>query len=102
MGIGGRNPEFVFGPMVTQSNELEARVGVEVDQVAIRRAVRGPREDTDPAIVVSPHPMEFLFEDRIDSEIAGQCGGGAARGGISECNSRSAEALIAEIAQVTP
>src|SRR3982074_179582 len=102
MGIGDCDAEFVFRPLVTQSDQFESRVRVKINEVAVRRAIGGPCENADPAIVVVPHAIEFLFENRVNAKVAGQRGGRAARGGIGEGHPESAKALVVEIAEVTP
>jgi hypothetical protein len=102
VGIGGSDPEFVFRPLVTQSDEFKSRICVKINEIAIRRAIGGPSEETDPAIVVVSHSIKFLFENRVHAKIAEQRGGRAARGRIGEGQSGSAKALVVEIAEMTP
>src|SRR5450631_1077321 len=71
-GIAGSDAKFVLRPGVAQADEFDPAIGIEIDQVSIRRARRDPGEDADAAIVVMADSVDLLLENRIDAEIAGQ------------------------------
>ena len=53
MGIARGDPELVVGPVVTEPDELDAGISIEIDQVAISRRAGDPCE-------ISPIPRSSL------------------------------------------
>jgi len=72
MGIARGDPELVVGPVVTKPDELDAGIGVEIDQVAIGGRAGGPREHADPAIVAVRHAVDLLLEDCPTTDVSCQ------------------------------
>src|SRR5665213_1158627 len=100
--IAGGNAEFIVGALVAQSDPFNAGVGVEIDQIAVRRAVRGASKNPDAAIGVLADAVEFLFENRVDTEIAGQRGGNPVGRHAGQRTPGSAEALVGKVAKMAP
>ena len=59
MGIGGCDAELVVGTSVGQPDELEATVGVDIDQIAIGRSIGPAGEYADAAVVVAADGTEL-------------------------------------------
>ena len=53
-----------------KTDELDAAIGVEVDQVSIGRSTRGTGKYADTAIVAVRHAIDLLLEHRPASDIA--------------------------------
>src|SRR5665213_3234144 len=100
--IAGGNSEFVVGALVVKSDPFDAGVGVEIDQVAVRRAVRGAGKNPDAAVVVLADAVQLLFENRVDPEIAGQIGGTGSGRHAGQRNSGSTKTLVGKVAKMAP
>jgi hypothetical protein len=70
--IASGETKFIFRSTFAETDEFDPRIGINVDDVAVRRAVGCPREDSYSPIVIMADPIYLLLEHGIDAEIAGQ------------------------------
>src|ERR1700750_3405785 len=59
--IGDRQAQLVVRPCLLKPDELQTAVGVEIDQIAVRRRVRRAGKDADTAVVIAFNSKELLF-----------------------------------------
>jgi hypothetical protein len=68
--IAAGDTEFILGSLVAKTNKFDPCISVEVDDVAVRRAVGCPREDADAPVVVLSDAIDLLLEHGVNAEIA--------------------------------
>jgi hypothetical protein len=88
--------------LVAKANEFHAGVCVQIDEVAIRRAVGCAREDPDAAIVVFADAIHLLFENRIDTVVAREVRREATARGIGQRVARRTQPLIGKGTEMPP
>ena len=78
MSVTGGDAEFIVGSFVAETNEFDARVHIQIDEIAIGRRAGNSAKYPYAAIVGVRHPIDLLFEDRPTSDVPGQQKGRAA------------------------
>src|SRR4030081_2500924 len=70
MCVAGCEAEFIVGAFFAKPDELDPCIGVEVDQVAVGRRTRDSAEYANAAVVTPRYPVDLLFKDRPNSDVA--------------------------------
>jgi hypothetical protein len=70
MRVGDRKAELVLGSRVGEIDQFQSAVGIEIDEVAIRRRIRGAREDADAPVDVATDTQKLLLEYGVDAVVA--------------------------------
>ena len=101
--IGSRCPKRIIGPRVPKSNEIDARVGIEINAVAIGWSRGGSRENPHALFwVVSRQAPNHLIDQAIDPRIAAMHERIASAQWIGEQQAIGADKLIAEVPEMMP
>lgn len=72
VGVTCRDPELVVRTIVPQTDEFDACIGIEIDQVAISRPAGSSCEHTDAAVVAMRNAIDLLLEHRPAANISRQ------------------------------
>src|ERR1700722_1776555 len=64
--IGCRDAELVLRSLVAETDELDAGVGVKIDDVPVRRAIRSPRKNSNAPIVIMADAIDILLEHGVN------------------------------------
>ena len=102
MRVRDSHAELVVRPGVLKSDELKAGIGIVVDQILVRRRIRGARKDANSSIDVVANPQKLLFEDRVDAVIPGDSGWHSDAREVGEREATRVEALVLEAAEMSP
>jgi len=102
VSVARGDPELVIRTSLAETDELETRVGIEIDQVAVGWRPGNAREDADATVVAVRHTIDLLLEDGPASDIARQWQGCAAAGRRCERYAVGRKTLIGERPEVTP
>ena len=72
--VGDGHAELVVRPGILKSDEFKPGIGIVVDQILVRRRIRGARKDANSSIDVVADPQKLLLEDRVDAVVPGDSG----------------------------
>ena len=97
--VGDRDAEFILGAAIAQSDEFDTGIGIEIDDITVRRAVGRTGKDANSTIDVLPNPIQLLFKHRINAVVAAQIGRHAAAGRVRKRGSVGSEPLVREVRQ---
>ena len=100
--VGDGQAKLVVRPRLLKTDQLQAAVGVEVDEIAVRRRIRCAGEDADAAVVVALDPEELLLEDPVDAVVAGEAGWNTGAQRTSERNAVDVEAFVIKASEMPP
>src|SRR5450631_1688938 len=69
MCVTSRDTELVVRSCLAQTDELDSRIGVEVNKAAVRRAGGNPTKDSNAPIIALGNSIEFLLENGPQAKI---------------------------------